>query len=90
MKQRDLDKKICYFYFQKAIEKNESKMVVPHIFFQKSAIKKTQKLSLEGARSPIHNHGAVCAVIKVLYGTIQSGVYNKVNKDKTYFLILFK
>ena len=31
-----------------------------------------------GARSPIHNHGAVCAVIKVLYGTIQSGIYNKV------------
>jgi len=34
-----------------------------------------------GARSPIHNHGAVCAVIKVLYGTIQSGVYNKVTSS---------
>jgi len=32
----------------------------------------------KNARSPIHNHGAVCAVIKVLFGTIQSGVYNKV------------
>jgi len=35
----------------------------------------------KGARSPIHNHGAVCAVIKVLYGTIQSGVYNKVTSS---------
>jgi len=35
----------------------------------------------KGARSPIHNHGAVCAVIKVLYGTIQSGIYNKVTSS---------
>lgn len=35
----------------------------------------------KGARSPIHNHGAVCAVIKVLYGTIQSGCYNKVTSS---------
>eukprot|EP00088_Acartia_fossae_P017718 TRINITY_DN20135_c0_g1_i10.p1 TRINITY_DN20135_c0_g1~~TRINITY_DN20135_c0_g1_i10.p1 ORF type:complete len:530 (-),score=155.57 TRINITY_DN20135_c0_g1_i10:192-1781(-) len=35
----------------------------------------------QGARSPIHNHGAVCAVIKVLYGTIQSGCYNKVTSS---------
>lgn len=35
----------------------------------------------KGARSPIHNHGAVCAVIKVLFGTIQSGIYNKVTSS---------
>jgi len=34
-----------------------------------------------GTRSPIHNHGAVCAVIKVLYGTIQNGAYNKVTSQ---------
>ena len=31
-----------------------------------------------GARSPIHNHGAVCGLVKILYGTIQSGIFNKV------------
>jgi len=35
----------------------------------------------KGARSPIHNHGAVCAVIKVLFGTIQSGIFNKVTSS---------
>jgi len=36
-----------------------------------------------GARSPIHNHGAVCGMIKVLYGTIQNGCFNKVPSTVT-------
>ena len=31
-----------------------------------------------GAKSPIHNHGSVCGLIKILFGTIQSGIFNKV------------
>jgi len=31
-----------------------------------------------GARSPVHNHGSVCGMIKILYGTIQNGTFNKV------------
>ena len=31
-----------------------------------------------GASSPIHNHGAVCGIVKILHGTIQNGVFNKV------------
>ena len=31
-----------------------------------------------GSRSPIHNHGAVCGLVKILFGTIQSGIFNKV------------
>jgi len=30
-----------------------------------------------GAESPVHNHGSVCAIVKVLFGTIQNGTYNK-------------
>jgi len=30
-----------------------------------------------GAVSPVHNHSSACAIIKVLYGTIQNGTYNK-------------
>merc|ERR1712200_141703 len=50
----------------------------------------------QGSRSPIHNHGAVCAVIKVLYGTIQSGIFNKVtssvkdSKGQNRWMELFK
>jgi len=50
----------------------------------------------KGSRSPIHNHGAVCAVIKVLYGTIQSGIFNKVtssvkdSKGQSRWVELFK
>ncbi|GIL83853.1 hypothetical protein Vretimale_10873 [Volvox reticuliferus] len=33
-----------------------------------------------GSRSPIHNHGNVCAVIKVLHGEIQVNVYNKLTE----------
>lgn len=28
-------------------------------------------------KSPIHNHGNVCAVIKVLHGSINVSMYNK-------------
>ena len=31
-----------------------------------------------GSRSAVHNHGSVCAIIKVVFGTIQNGTYNKV------------
>ena len=31
-----------------------------------------------GAESPIHNHGGCCAVIKVLHGTIQCRIFNKI------------
>ena len=31
-----------------------------------------------GAKSPIHNHGAVCGIVKILHGTIQNGIFNKV------------
>ena len=31
-----------------------------------------------GASSPIHNHGAVCGLVKILHGTIQNSVFNKV------------
>lgn len=34
-----------------------------------------------GSRSVVHNHGAVCGVIKVLFGTIQVGVFNKVTSS---------
>jgi len=34
-----------------------------------------------GARSPIHNHGSVCGMIKILYGTIQNGTFNKVTSQ---------
>eukprot|EP00112_Aurelia_sp_Birch-Aquarium-sp1_P008432 Seg1928.7 transcript_id=Seg1928.7/GoldUCD/mRNA.D3Y31 product="hypothetical protein" protein_id=Seg1928.7/GoldUCD/D3Y31 len=34
-------------------------------------------------RSPIHNHGAACAVIKVLYGQIQTKVFNKGSNPPT-------
>jgi len=34
-----------------------------------------------GARSIIHNHGAVCGVIKVLFGSIQVGIFNKVTSS---------
>jgi len=37
----------------------------------------------KGSRSIIHNHGAVCAVIKVLFGTIQVGIFNKVTSTVT-------
>lgn len=30
-----------------------------------------------GATSPIHNHGACCAIVKVLHGSIQCRIYNK-------------
>ena len=30
-----------------------------------------------GCRSPIHNHGGACAIIKVLFGQIQISIYNK-------------
>jgi len=30
-----------------------------------------------GSRSPVHNHGSVCAIIKIVYGTIQNGTFNK-------------
>ena len=30
-----------------------------------------------GAQSPVHNHGSVCAILKVVFGTIQNGTYNK-------------
>ena len=30
-----------------------------------------------GSRSSVHNHGSVCAIIKVVYGTIQNGTFNK-------------
>jgi len=36
-----------------------------------------------GARSPIHNHGSVCGMIKILYGTIQNGTFNKVPSTVT-------
>ena len=36
-----------------------------------------------GARSPIHNHGSVCGLIKILFGTIQSGIFNKVPSTVT-------
>ena len=36
-----------------------------------------------GARSPIHNHGSVCGMIKILYGTIQNGCFNKVPSTVT-------
>ena len=32
-----------------------------------------------GSRSAVHNHGSVCAIIKVVFGTIQNGTYNKVS-----------
>ena len=31
-----------------------------------------------GSRSAVHNHGSVCAIVKVVFGTIQNGTYNKV------------
>ena len=31
-----------------------------------------------GAKSPIHNHASVCGLVKILFGTIQSGIFNKV------------
>ena len=30
-----------------------------------------------GCRSPVHDHGGACAIIKVLFGQIQISVYNK-------------
>ena len=30
-----------------------------------------------GSKSAVHNHGSVCAIIKVVFGTIQNGTYNK-------------
>ena len=30
-----------------------------------------------GSKSSVHNHGSVCAIIKVVYGTIQNGTFNK-------------
>ena len=30
-----------------------------------------------GSKSAVHNHGSVCAVIKVVFGTIQNGTFNK-------------
>ena len=30
-----------------------------------------------GPKSPIQNHGAVCGLVKRLFGTIQSGIFNK-------------
>ena len=36
-----------------------------------------------GARSPIHNHGSVCGLIKILFGSIQSGIFNKVPSTVT-------
>ena len=30
-----------------------------------------------GCKSPIHNHGGACAIIKVLFGQIQISIYNK-------------
>ena len=31
-----------------------------------------------GARSPIHNHGAACGIVKIIHGKIQNCVFNKV------------
>ena len=36
-----------------------------------------------GCRSPIHNHGSACAIIKVLFGQIQISVYNKATNPAT-------
>ena len=30
-----------------------------------------------GSKSAVHNHGSVCAIIKIVYGTIQNGTINK-------------
>jgi len=30
-----------------------------------------------GSKSAVHNHGSVCAIIKVVFGTIQNGTFNK-------------
>ena len=30
-----------------------------------------------GARSPIHDHAGACGLVKILFGTIQQGVFNK-------------
>ena len=43
-----------------------------------------------GCRSPIHNHGGACAVIKVLFGQIQISVYNKATNPPTEMKPLFK
>ena len=43
-----------------------------------------------GCRSPIHNHGSACAIIKVLFGQIQISIYNKATNPPTEMDPLFK